>query len=512
MASADVEHQLAAMPLFSNLTADLLGIVAAEVETRTLPAGTTLFQIGDDGDELFIVVDGCVEIYLPVAGGGEEVVAELTAGRWFGEMALITGEPRSASARTRATTRVLVMSRSSFHSLLGRVPGLALTLSQELSRRLRSRLLQQSSGTAPRLIVVEDATATRSSAAAAERLALAIADELAEPVGVIDLAPRQAAMQASALQSRVELLPTPSSLTDVNAAVAAKASVLLRVDAQHPLGDAVRSVPGAQLSPQLLHEIAALGDAAAAPGIVATPLQCIVRRLLHRRVALVLGAGGAKGLAHIGAVRCFERAGLRFDMIAGTSIGGVVAGLLAMGWDSERALDLGRRVRDNFRGMLLDFGVPSGSLLRGDKKRRLFERETAGCEIRSLPVPFAVVAADLVSGREVVLNEGPLYQALDATTAIPTVFPPVVSGDRVLVDGWVVNPFPSDIVRRAGADIVIGVDPNVGDEVRPPRPATQRRRGRWRRWLDPRRLIDPAGIVRVAMRAMDVGARERALA
>jgi NTE family protein len=236
-----------------------------------------------------------------------------------------------------------------------------------------------------------------------------------------------------------------------------------------------------------------------------------VRRFLHRRVGLVLGAGGAKGMAHIGALHCFEAAGLRFDMLAGTSIGGCVAGLAALGWQSDRMLDFCQTLRRNFRRLLLDFGVPSGSLLRGRKKQALLLRQTGTCDITELPVPFWTVAADLVTGSEAVLSSGPLWQALDATTAIPTIFPAVAVGERMLIDGWVINPFPADVLRREGADVVIGIEPCVANGSVAQRPWRSKRRRSWWRLFDPRRLIDPAGIVRVAMRAIDVGAREHIL-
>ena len=83
-------------------------------------------------------------------------------------------------------------------------------------------------------------------------------------------------------------------------------------------------------------------------------------------------------------------------------------------------------------------------------------------DIRDLELPFWTVTADLVSGREVVLGSSPLWQALDATSAIPGIFPPVAVGERLLIDGWVVNPIPVDVLRREGADVVVAVDVAAG--------------------------------------------------
>lgn len=117
---ANVEASLRTLPLFGDLSDELLRVVSAEVQARVVPAGTTIFRLGEAGDALFIVIDGCVQIYLPSADGGDDVVAEPTAGRWFGEMAVITGEPRSASARSLGRATLLVVSRASFQTLLAR--------------------------------------------------------------------------------------------------------------------------------------------------------------------------------------------------------------------------------------------------------------------------------------------------------------------------------------------------------------------------------------------------------
>jgi len=133
-------------------------------------------------------------------------------------------------------------------------------------------------------------------------------------------------------------------------------------------------------------------------------------------------------------------------------------------------------------------------------------------DIRDLELPFWTVTADLVSGREVVLGSSPLWQALDATSAIPGIFPPVAVGERLLIDGWVVNPIPVDVLRREGADVVVavdvaaGADPTLRADLTSPATAAVGGLQRLRQ-----RLANPA-IVRLVMRAMEVATRERTLA
>jgi NTE family protein len=502
--TAAIAEALGRIPLFRDLPPELLAMVAAEATTRHAPAGTVLFQMGDDGEEMFVVARGLVQIVLPGASGGEDVVAELGDRRWFGEMTLITGEPRSAAARTKIDTDLLLLTRTSFHSLLARMPVLGLRLSEELSRRLRGRLVSESAHR-HRVVVLEDPVGTAESAAVAVEIGVAIAEELGPTVAYVDLGDGAPASPNGRLQHH-----RCNDLGDVERLCRSHATVVLRVPRSHRLSEPVRALPGVRVEATALASTAAQRSRAQV-GLLASPLQQLARRIIGRRVGLVFGAGGAKGLAHIGAVRSFERAGLRFDMLAGTSMGGIAAALVGLGWSGDRLHEIAERVRKNFRAMVIDIGL-SGSLLRGAKKRKLLAELAGGARFEDLGVPLWIVAADLVLQREFVFDRGDLGEALDATSAIPTVFPVVSLAERELVDGWVVNPLPADVLRHKGADIVIGVDPNVADE-RAPRPRhVHRRRPWWRRLLNPRTLIDPMGMVRVAMQAMDVGARERTMA
>ena len=214
-------------------------------------------------------------------------------------------------------------------------------------------------------------------------------------------------------------------------------------------------------------------------------------------VAVVLSGGGAKGVAHISALKAIEEAGIPIDIICGTSMGSLVGGLYCMGYSTDfldslvrsqnwtqllsdrmdpDELTLRQRKEQNtyaiIRGISKD-RPQQGGLIRGRNLNKLFRTLCSGypdsINFDSLPIRFACVATDLVTNTEVIFHSGSLVRAMRASMAIPGVFTPVRIGDSVLVDGGLRNNYPVDIARRMGADIIIGVtvqgDPLKADEI-----------------------------------------------
>lgn len=212
----------------------------------------------------------------------------------------------------------------------------------------------------------------------------------------------------------------------------------------------------------------------------------------RKKVGLVLSGGGAKGVAHIGVLKVLEEAGIPIDYIAGTSMGSIVGGLYAVGYDAHM-LDSMVRVQ-NWNFLLSDkvyrydlpfseketdekyllsipfvggkkIQVPAG-VISGQNIYNLFSELTIGfhdsISFLDLPIPFSCVAGNLVDGKAVVLNSGSLPLAMRSSMAIPGAFAPVKWGDMVLVDGGIANNFPTNVVKQMGADIIIGVDVSSG--------------------------------------------------
>jgi NTE family protein len=174
------------------------------------------------------------------------------------------------------------------------------------------------------------------------------------------------------------------------------------------------------------------------------------------KIGFVLGAGSARGWAHIGVLRALADAGIEPDFIAGCSVGAFVGAAFSAGrLDQLEAWALAL----DWKGMLklMDFGL-HGGLIKGGRVREVFREQFVECEFSELPIRFAAVATDLHSGQEIWLREGKVSTAIGASIAVPGLFRPVQYDDRYLVDGSVVNPIPVSLCRAMGADIVLAVD------------------------------------------------------
>jgi NTE family protein len=178
------------------------------------------------------------------------------------------------------------------------------------------------------------------------------------------------------------------------------------------------------------------------------------------KIGLALGSGVGRGWAHIGVLRGLEKAGIEVDVMAGTSIGALVAGVYLAG--HLDALETWTRSLNRMRIMrYLDLSMQSGGIIGGRRLGRILNENLRDLHIEHLPKPFIVVATELATGHEIWLRKGQLVEALRASYALPGIFPPVELDGRPLVDGALVNPVPVSVCRAMGARLVIAVNLNA---------------------------------------------------
>ena len=176
------------------------------------------------------------------------------------------------------------------------------------------------------------------------------------------------------------------------------------------------------------------------------------------RVALALGAGGARGLAQIGVIEAIQARGLRIDSVAGSSSGALVGGVFAAGKLAEFRAGIEALDRGAFLRLLSDPALGDGGLFHGHRLVAAMREVVGDPDIETLPVPFIAVAVDLRRQREVWLRSGPLWRALRASFAIPGLFTPALVHGRELVDGGLLAPLPTTATRLSDAQRLIAVD------------------------------------------------------
>ncbi|MCK4661646.1 MAG: patatin-like phospholipase family protein [Bacteroidales bacterium] len=180
---------------------------------------------------------------------------------------------------------------------------------------------------------------------------------------------------------------------------------------------------------------------------------------MNKNISLVLSSGGARGIAHIGAIEELEKQGFEIKSIAGTSMGALVGGMYAAGkLDVYKEWMCSLDKMDVFN--LIDFTLSLNGLIKGEKILKEMKKIIPDRNIEDLPIPYSVVATDIINGKEVIFESGSLYDAIRASISIPTVFTPFNKNGLKLVDGGVLNPIPINRVKRQDNDILIVV--NVG--------------------------------------------------
>lgn len=208
-------------------------------------------------------------------------------------------------------------------------------------------------------------------------------------------------------------------------------------------------------------------------------IERLARKLGGVKLGLALGTGAALGHSLIGVLKVFKREHLPIDIIAGTSIGSLIAGFIAMGMEPEEIEEMALKVDRGwvYENLFWDLTLPRSGLFAGATLLRFLRSHLGAKEFSDLELPFACVATDIETGEEAVLKEGRVAEAIRASCGLPLIFAPIRLGGRYLVDGGLVNPVPTSVVAGMGADVIVAVNLTMpaGERAAPRKPA---RRGK----------------------------------
>jgi NTE family protein len=395
--------------LFDGLDEPAHAELTAHLRPRRLAPGMVLCRAGDSSDSLYVVDRGLLDV---VDGDSGAVLGRQRPGDVVGEVALLTGEPRSATLVARVPSAVSELSRESFLAVVERHPGILVNLAGIVSRKLVAR-------TAPppaeitALVIPAEGWAGAETAVATARAASAL------PLTVLEPTDQDANFSAR-----------------LGAAVAT-GPVLVTVKADHDgLAELLEQCDRVERIDQ------------------GTDPTRLGRRLVRASIGIAFGAGGAKAWAHVGVLRSLRRAGYVVDAVAGSNTGAWVAAWTATGRDADAVEAL---MRDAFDETATQAMFGRGGDDGAAMMVRLAHETTDEADFADLAVPLTVLAADLTAQRSVALNEGPVADALITATTMPGLYPPVRREEERLVDAMVLTPVPTAALRDVDITVAVNV-------------------------------------------------------
>jgi len=183
------------------------------------------------------------------------------------------------------------------------------------------------------------------------------------------------------------------------------------------------------------------------------------------KIGLVLGSGGARGLAHIGVLKVLEKNNIPIDHIAGASAGALIGAYYALNTETGGIEKIAMKTTKRELLTLIDPSNPKRALIKGNKIKNFIKNLLNDKDFKDTKIPLTIVVTDLEKGREVHIKRGNLAEAIRASVGIPGIFCPYKLNDKLFVDGGLINATPVDVARDMGADFVIAVDLTMGTEV-----------------------------------------------
>jgi len=565
----DLVDFLSKIPLFSSIPADQIHEIAGLFKKETVRKGDVICQQGDPGDSMYVIRSGMVSLFKKIQGR-RVYLSELKRGDFFGEISLLSDEPRNATVRVSLDAALFCLTRENFETLIKTNKSIGLYLSRYYAKRMT--LEDRGGGQKKKAPVFYAVSATGPDLGVSHFLysvSFHISDESRKRVLVIEphlggdrimekyglsriecpdpglfaLLPEKSYRPGEihwfshgsgfgVLQLKTgfsdrlpEILPvmmegiqenydvvfvnlthylnemeqlfvrlcdrtlllihnTGEKMEGVQHRIAELEKICgasaflgrIRVGVSHLYGE--KGIDRQNLKEQLgLSEIPNIwvdrSDHAFNDRIdtckcfpVKGP-RAVAREIAGIRLGLALGAGAARGWAHIGVLKVLEDAGIHIDMISGASMGALVGGIYAASASVEvmkrSTIDLFSTKAD-VRKKIFDYTFPRQGLLKGKKAAALVRHAVNDADFMDLQIPAYIVGVDILNGEEVIFETGDVTDAVRSSIAIPAIFYPFRHQGRWMVDGGLLNPVPVDVLLRKGADMVIAVsiEPRTG--------------------------------------------------
>jgi NTE family protein len=498
-------------------------IAEGEAWPFCLPGGTTLYRTGEISDRVYFLRTGRLAARI---GEANPRTVTIRPGETVGEMALLAETPHAATVYALRDSELVAAPRDLFFDHARSDPDLLIELAKLVLGRTRETALA-SPPQARRVFAAMALTPAVSARDFAAGLASSL-ERLGHTVQVLSDGPATPEWFANVEQASEFVLYAVEHDRSVWRALVTRqvdGAMLLARGRDRPSDQppSERRTPWPAAADLILIQDPMAGAPRGASDWVnalvperifhvreglAADIDRLGRTVAGRAVALVLSGGAARAYAHIGAVQVLREAGIPIDVLGGVSMGGIVGAGIAMGWDDG---ELDDRIRKAFvnSSPIHDFTLPFVAIARGETVRQRLAEHFGDRTITELWRPFFCVSTNLTDGTQKIHRQGLVREALRASLSLPGVLPPVADGEDILVDGAVLNNFPTDVMRTLHEGPIIGVDVGSGRsigaaEIEGPASALQ--------WVGSGAWRDGAPIVSILIRAATITAHHQAFA
>jgi len=477
---------LGGSPLFEGLTDDELGIVAARMRARQFAPGELLCSAGEPSDRIWLITGGLVNWTAGTTAGGGEMELRMRKGDVIGAQDAITGTERTATVAASTITHTLELDAPDLLELAERFPRILINV----IHTQRERLFRASAQSAALFSATARSSSTRgeeigiiagpSLKGVVNQLLAAAALASPRPVTVADrslsFAGALTASEELAGQSATVLIPSelePDTLGVLLDEVDRVVALVGNAEEAAGLGRVASAAEGRRLEIVLVSDEAREASQMWHPGTLELVVrECprqpdfpladrdmawIARHLTRTKLGVALGAGGAKGYAHVGFLQALEDAGYTVDYAGGSSIGGFVATQLALGYS---AAEIDARFRAAFDAEAVGklFASPLVGSAGLEALTELLKRATDERRFTQTVIPLVIMAVDLTARAPVAQRRGPLWEALLAALSVAGVFPTQERNGHRLIDAIALVPVPTAAVLEDGADIVVSMN------------------------------------------------------
>lgn len=509
----EIIDRLSQAILFSHLTRGEIRAIQSEVEIVRFAAGGILIREGEPGDCFYIVLNGRLRVFVTLPDGTKQVVGEVARNESVGEMAMLTGEPRSATVQALRDSELVKLSREGFNKLVKGNPDLLVKISNIIIQRLKKTIhspLQKEHFTEKisslTVIPVSERVPMREFTGKLKKAfsrigptqlinRKTIEDIFGEGSAQCDVSdPKNASIVEwlNKNETQFQFLIYEADLvyslwvkrcirhSDTILFVGIAKSDLL----ENEILDRIRleGYDSVQLNKEL---VLLYMDHADQPAFTMKWLNAmqvsehyhvrwdsvqdfsrLVRRLTGRGIGVVLGGGGARGFAHFGVLRALNESGIPIDIIGGASAGSFVAALYAMGLDYKGMLEINKAIFRKPR-RLFDFTLPIVSFIRTRKFAKVLLDVFGFYQIEDLWIKYFCVSSSLTRADLLVHQKGALWAAVKASASLPGIAPPVFSYGEMLVDGGILDNLPVTVMKDISkGGPVIAVDVSGTDEMK----------------------------------------------